>query len=167
MAAVPLWVGGAGSPYNTMSLGPRPTSVPSGILNHETVWPSIVTVAGICNSVGGGVLIDIPPRCQCQCLWRVQYAPCIAGQSSVPFPSPPYSSQRTRQPPPLLLIIRCSTTRRDRRGGRSRDRSPQSRRRWPRSTAHKSTSLVGPRTWTHVINDARSEAGATSEVRAA
>jgi len=39
MAAVPLWVGGAASPCNTMSLGPRPTSVPSGILIHETVWP--------------------------------------------------------------------------------------------------------------------------------
>jgi len=36
-------------------------------------------------------------------------------------------------------MIRCSTTRCDRRGGRSRDRSTQSRRRWPRSTAHKST----------------------------
>jgi len=31
--------GGAGSPYNTMSPGPRPTSVPSGILIHPTVWP--------------------------------------------------------------------------------------------------------------------------------
>ena len=66
---------------------------------------SVVTVAGICNSVGDGVLFDIPPR------WRVQYAPCIAGQSSVPFPSPHASSQCTRQPPPPLLIIRCSTTR--------------------------------------------------------
>ena len=28
-------------------------------------------------------------------------------------------------------------------------------------------SLVGPRTWTHVINDDRSEAGAMSEVHAA
>jgi len=30
--AVTLSVGGAASPSNTMSLGPRPTSVPSGIL---------------------------------------------------------------------------------------------------------------------------------------
>jgi len=67
---------------------------------------SVVTVAGICNSVGGGVLFNIPPR------WRrqisVQYAPCIAGegQSSVPFPSPHASSCRTRQLPQSLLIIR-------------------------------------------------------------
>ena len=47
---------------------------------------SVDTVARICNSVGGGVLFDTPPRCRCW--WRVQYAPCIAGQSSVPFPSP-------------------------------------------------------------------------------
>jgi len=31
-AAVPLYVGGAGSPFNTMSTGPRPTSALSGIL---------------------------------------------------------------------------------------------------------------------------------------
>jgi len=37
------WVGGAGSPSNTMSPGPRPISVPSasGVLIHPnpTVWP--------------------------------------------------------------------------------------------------------------------------------
>ena len=33
-----LW-GGAGSPSNTMSPGPRPTSIPSGILIHPAVWP--------------------------------------------------------------------------------------------------------------------------------
>ena len=38
-AAVPLSVGGVGSPCNTMSPGPRPTSVPSGILIHPAVWP--------------------------------------------------------------------------------------------------------------------------------
>jgi len=58
---------------------------------------SVVTVAGICNSVGGGALFDIPPRCRWW--WPVQYAPCIAGQSSIPFPSPHASSQRTCQPP--------------------------------------------------------------------
>jgi len=68
---------------------------------------SVVMVAGICNSVGGGVLFDIPPRWRWR--WPVQYAPCIACQSSVPFPSPHASSQLTRQPPPPLLIIRCST----------------------------------------------------------
>jgi len=37
-AAVPLF-GRADSPSNTMSPGLRPTSVPSGILIHSTVWP--------------------------------------------------------------------------------------------------------------------------------
>ena len=35
----PFWGRGAGSPSNIISLGPRPTSVPSGILIHPTVWP--------------------------------------------------------------------------------------------------------------------------------
>jgi len=34
-----LFWGGAGSPSNTMSPGPRPTFVPSGILIHPAVWP--------------------------------------------------------------------------------------------------------------------------------
>jgi len=39
-AAVPLsGGGGAGTPCNTMWPGPRPTSVPSGILIHQAVWP--------------------------------------------------------------------------------------------------------------------------------
>jgi len=43
---VPLFVGGAGSPSNTISPGPRPTSVPSGILDliHPTVWPQYTNV---------------------------------------------------------------------------------------------------------------------------
>ena len=42
---MPLWVGRAGSPSNTMSLnGPRPTSVPSGIQIHETVWQQYTRV---------------------------------------------------------------------------------------------------------------------------
>jgi len=36
-AAVPLSVEGAGFPSNTMSPGPRPTFVPSGMV-HPTVW---------------------------------------------------------------------------------------------------------------------------------
>jgi len=36
--ALPL-LGGDGSPSNTMSTGPRPTSVPSGILIHPDFWP--------------------------------------------------------------------------------------------------------------------------------
>ena len=36
---VPFRGGGAGSQSNTMSPGPRPTSVPSGLLIRPTVWP--------------------------------------------------------------------------------------------------------------------------------
>ena len=44
-AAVPLSLGSAGSPSSIMSpAGPRPTSVPSGILNHPTVWPQYTNV---------------------------------------------------------------------------------------------------------------------------
>jgi len=71
---------------------------------------SVVTLAGICNSVDGGVLFNIPLRWRWQWRISVQYAPCIAGegQSSVPFPSPHASSCRTRQLLPWLLIIpRC------------------------------------------------------------
>jgi len=39
LGAVPLWEGGAGSPCNTMRLGPMPTFVPSGILINSAVWP--------------------------------------------------------------------------------------------------------------------------------
>ena len=35
----PFWGNGAGSPSNTMSLGPRPTSLSSGILIHPAIWP--------------------------------------------------------------------------------------------------------------------------------
>ena len=42
--AVPLSVGGAGSPSNKMPPGPQPTSVPSGILVHPTVWPQHTNV---------------------------------------------------------------------------------------------------------------------------
>ena len=42
--AVPLFTGGAGSPSNTMWPGPRPTSAPSGILIHPTVWPQYTNV---------------------------------------------------------------------------------------------------------------------------
>jgi len=34
-----LWE--AGSPSNKMWLGPRPTSLPSDILIHPTVWPQL------------------------------------------------------------------------------------------------------------------------------
>ena len=37
---------GAESPSNTVWPGPRPTSVPSGILIHPTVWPQYTNVSG-------------------------------------------------------------------------------------------------------------------------
>ena len=43
-APVPLTVGGAGSPPNTMLSGPRPITVPSGILIHPTIWPQYTNV---------------------------------------------------------------------------------------------------------------------------
>ena len=45
-------LGGAGSPANTTSRGPRPTSVPSGILIHPAVWPQQTW-----SKSGGAVLI--------------------------------------------------------------------------------------------------------------
>ena len=38
LGAVPL-LGGAATPSNTTSPGPRPTSIPSVILVHPAVWP--------------------------------------------------------------------------------------------------------------------------------
>jgi len=35
----PLFGRGVGSPSNTKSPGPRPTSIPSGILIHAAIWP--------------------------------------------------------------------------------------------------------------------------------
>jgi len=43
-AAVPLSVGEAGYPSNTMWPGTRPTSVPGGILIHPTVWSQYTNV---------------------------------------------------------------------------------------------------------------------------
>jgi len=44
LGAVPLYWKGAGSPPNTIWPGPRPTSVPSFILIHPTVWPQYTNV---------------------------------------------------------------------------------------------------------------------------
>jgi len=55
---------GAGSPSNTMSLGPRPTSIPSGILIHPAIWLQQIWAEnwGLC-SFGEGELG--PPLTQC------------------------------------------------------------------------------------------------------
>jgi len=48
--SAPFWGGGAGSPSNTISLGPRPTSLPSGILIHPAIWPKQIwaEIGGLC-----------------------------------------------------------------------------------------------------------------------
>jgi len=59
-AAVPPFLREAGSPSNTMSPGPRPTSVPSGILIHQAVWPQETSAKNWESAVplfGGWVLI--------------------------------------------------------------------------------------------------------------
>jgi len=43
-AAVPLSVGEAEPPSNTMSPGLRPTSAPNGILIHPAAWPQHTNV---------------------------------------------------------------------------------------------------------------------------
>jgi len=77
------------SPVTALHTSPHPLSCPmvktaslydnfckTGNYVIYDVIISVVTVAGICNSVGGGVLFNIPPRWR----WRVsvQYAPCTA-----------------------------------------------------------------------------------------
>ena len=49
----PFWKGGAGSSSNTMSPGPRPTIVPSGILIHPAVLPQHRPKIGGCAPWGG------------------------------------------------------------------------------------------------------------------
>ena len=56
--ALPSFRGeGAGSPSDTMSLGLRPTCLPSGILIHGAIWPQQIWAknGGLC-PFGGGAL---------------------------------------------------------------------------------------------------------------
>ena len=50
---LPFGGGGAGSPSNTMSLGLRPTFLPSGILIHGAVWPADMGQNGNSKYIGG------------------------------------------------------------------------------------------------------------------
>ena len=54
----PFLGGGAGSPSNTMWLGPRPTYTPSFILIHPTVWPQYTNITDRqqIDSIGRAVL---------------------------------------------------------------------------------------------------------------
>ena len=53
-----FWGGGAGSPSNTKSLGPRPTSILCGILIHPDIWPQQIWADnwGGCAPLGEGEL---------------------------------------------------------------------------------------------------------------
>ena len=51
LGAVPFY-GRTGSPSNTMWPGPRPTSVPSGILIYPTVWPQYANVTDRTDRIG-------------------------------------------------------------------------------------------------------------------
>jgi len=55
---------GAGSPSNTTSPGPRPTSVPSGILIHPAIWPQQTCAENwvAVPLLGGG-------WCPCKTMW--------------------------------------------------------------------------------------------------
>jgi len=56
LGAMPRFRGRTGSPSNTTSPGPRPTSVPSGILIHPAVWPQRTRAEkwGLCRFRGEG-----------------------------------------------------------------------------------------------------------------
>jgi len=53
---VPFFLGVAGSPSNTKSTGPRPTSIPSGILVYPALCPqrTLAENWGLCPFSGGG-----------------------------------------------------------------------------------------------------------------
>ena len=55
-APSPFWGGRVGSPSNTKSHGPRPTSIPSGMLIHAAVWPQQIWPKNwrLCPFWGGG-----------------------------------------------------------------------------------------------------------------
>ena len=71
---------GAGSPVNTMSSGPRPTSVPSGILIHPAVWPQLTwaKIGGLCPFLVGGVGPHLT-----QCGLGRRLPPCQVSSSSI------------------------------------------------------------------------------------
>jgi len=56
LGVVPLWERGAGSPSSTMWPGPRPTAMPSGILNHPAIWPQQIWAENLLGAppFGGG-----------------------------------------------------------------------------------------------------------------
>jgi len=89
-AAVPVSEEGVGSwsPSNTMKPGPRPTSLPSGILIHPAVWPQYTNVTNTrqtdrtdiqrSDSIGRTVLQTVARRILCQKgAQPLIYGPCL------------------------------------------------------------------------------------------
>ena len=77
-ATVPLSVGGAGSPSNTMPPGPRLTSILSGILIHPTSWPQYTNFTDRqtgqwSSSIGRTVTCDGRPKSLVSVRVRVRY----------------------------------------------------------------------------------------------
>jgi len=59
---MPLSVGELGPLSNTMSPGPRPTSVPSGILIHPTIWPQYTGYRQTDRTNNGPIAYGEPPK---------------------------------------------------------------------------------------------------------
>ena len=76
-SSVPLSMGGAGFQSNIMSLEPRHTYAPSGILIHRAVWPQETRAWGCCAPFRGEGELGLhlaqyglgrgPPPCQVPC----------------------------------------------------------------------------------------------------
>jgi len=78
-----LFTGVSGSPSNTKSPGPRPTSIPSGILVHPAVWPQRTLAENWgCAPLGGR---ELSPRLT-QCRIGQGLSPYqVASSSMQPF----------------------------------------------------------------------------------
>jgi len=91
-----LGEGEAGSPSNTKSPGPKPSSKPSGILIHAAIWPQQIWAenGGLCPFGGGGA--GSPPNT----MWPGPRPTCMPSFTSIrPTVWPQYTnvSDRTGQ----------------------------------------------------------------------
>ena len=108
---------GAGSPFNTMWPGPRPTFVPSGILIHPAVWPQYTWAenwealppflgrgAGTQlaqSSLGRG----LPPAIWPQQIWDENWGLCPFGVGGSEFPfNTMWPGPRPASMPSFILI---------------------------------------------------------------
>jgi len=102
--AVPLSVWGAWTPSTTMWSGPRPTSVPSGILIHPAVWPQYTNVTDRqdkqnrqrSDSIGLSFYKRLPKQKYCKkhrIAIFICYRPSVCRVSSVTFVRPTQAVQ--------------------------------------------------------------------------